>query len=183
VSIHSNERWLPIAGFEDYYEVSDQGRVRATFKVMRKKPPPRILGDRLKANGRMPYWQVTLCPPYGRERGRFRHALIHQLVLETFVGPAPQGTQCRHLDGNPDNNAVANLTWGTASENQADRWRHGTRCVGESHGGHKLTVGEVLEIRRLASTTNLTQKAIGTRFGIGQATAGRIIRRLNWTEI
>lgn len=122
------ERWLPIAGFEGYYEVSDLGRIRALFKVPRKALPPRILGDKLKPTGRIPYWQVTLCAPPGRERGLFRHALIHQLVLEAFVGLAPEGMECRHLDGDPDNNFLSNLAWGTRTENAQDSIRHGTKA-------------------------------------------------------
>lgn len=55
--------------------------------------------------------------------GRDRYA--HRLVLETFVGPCPEGMQCRHLDGVGTNNDVANLRWGTASENRRDDWGPG----------------------------------------------------------
>lgn len=51
---------------------------------------------------------------------------VHHLVLETFTGPRPEGMECRHLDGNPANNALSNLKWGTAHENYLDRVEHGT---------------------------------------------------------
>ncbi len=50
---------------------------------------------------------------------------VHRLVLEAFVGPCPPGMQCRHLDGNPANNRLENLAWGTHAENAADKIRHG----------------------------------------------------------
>jgi hypothetical protein len=34
---------------------------------------------------------------------------VHRAVLEAFVGPAPPGAVCRHLDGNPVNNRLENL--------------------------------------------------------------------------
>ena len=34
---------------------------------------------------------------------------------------------CRHLDGNPHNNRLDNIVWGTVVENEADKVRHGTR--------------------------------------------------------
>src|SRR5271166_1685861 len=45
----------------------------------------------------------------------------HTLVLLTFVGPCPEGYECRHLDGNPANNRLRNLAWGTRLENAADQ--------------------------------------------------------------
>lgn len=32
---------------------------------------------------------------------------VHRLVLETFVGARPEGMEARHLDGNPENNALS----------------------------------------------------------------------------
>jgi HNH endonuclease len=63
--------------------------------------------------------------------GRARRALVHRLVLEAFVGKAPQGMQCAHADGNRANNALGNLRWVTRKENEADKLRHGTRLSGD----------------------------------------------------
>lgn len=51
---------------------------------------------------------------------------VHHLVLETFVSNCPDGMNCRHLDGDPSNNALSNLAWGTQSEQVADKKAHGT---------------------------------------------------------
>ncbi len=61
-----------------------------------------------------------------RADGFYRMRYVHQLVLEAFVGPCPSGLECRHLDGNPDNNQLENLRWGTRLENMADKKLHGT---------------------------------------------------------
>lgn len=42
---------------------------------------------------------------------------VSHLVCEAFHGPRPSGYQCMHLDGNPQNNNVDNLAWGTVYEN------------------------------------------------------------------
>jgi hypothetical protein len=48
------------------------------------------------------------------------------MVLEAFTGPRPEPAyHARHLDGNPQNNALANLAWGTRQENWEDRRSHG----------------------------------------------------------
>jgi hypothetical protein len=46
--------------------------------------------------------------------------------LWAFTGENPADLETRHMDGNPGNNALGNLAFGTASENAHDRVRHGT---------------------------------------------------------
>ncbi|XZE18787.1 DUF5131 family protein [Pirellulaceae bacterium SH449] len=57
------------------------------------------------------------------ESSRF---LIHRLVLTMFSGPSSPTDQGRHLDGNPRNNRIDNLEWGSQSRNWDDSKRHGT---------------------------------------------------------
>lgn len=54
------------------------------------------------------------------------YVFVHVLVLTAFVGPKPEGKQTRHLNGDPADNRLVNLTWGTNSQNTLDRKRHGT---------------------------------------------------------
>ena len=74
---------------------------------------------------------------------KWRTRKIHQLVLEAFVGPCPSGMMCRHLNGDPANNRLENLKWGTRSENQLDSVQHGTHYssgrYGEDHPTAKLS--------------------------------------------
>lgn len=96
------------------YEVSDDGRVRS-------KPRQGTKGGELKASADVKeYPTVQLY-----DGGDSFKAPVHALVLEAFVGPRPEGMVCRHLDGDPTNNTVENLAWGTHSENQYDKVEHG----------------------------------------------------------
>lgn len=125
----SAERWLPVPG-ASRYEVSDHGRVRSLVRWT----PPRILSP---AKSRKGYLTVGIFTDAGG--GRPRTARVHHLVLEAFVGPRPPGRETRHLDGDPANNYLSNLQWGTASENQQDVLRHGTHPnVNKTHcpAGH-----------------------------------------------
>jgi hypothetical protein len=127
----ATETWRPIAGHEGY-EVSDRGRVRSldrTVAVMRRgrMVMTRYRGRVLKPNpDHKGYLQACL----GRHG---RRARVHLLVLETFVGPRPVGHEAAHWDGDPRNNALANLRWCTRAENAEDRRRHGTLLVGARH--------------------------------------------------
>ena len=128
------EEWLPIPGHEGHYEVSNHGRVRSLDRVLTYE------------NGRVQQHKgqiLTLTP----DRGGYlqvkigRRKLVHRLVLEAFVGPAPENQECRHLDGDQKNNHLTNLRWGSRRENSLDRTRHGThRNTIKTHcrRGHKL---------------------------------------------
>jgi hypothetical protein len=50
---------------------------------------------------------------------------VHRLVLETFVGPCPDGMECCHNNGDPADNRLENLRWDTLSSNAYDRVEHG----------------------------------------------------------
>jgi hypothetical protein len=55
--------------------------------------------------------------------------------------------ECRHLDGNPANNQLKNLLYGTRIANAQDRVRHGTNTRGETHNTTKLTIEQVMKIK------------------------------------
>lgn len=86
------------------------------------------------------YRYVNLTPIEGGSYKTFR---VHRLVLETFVGPCPEGMECRHLDGNPSNNLLDNLAWGTREENIEDNRQNGayfstSRARMYTHDGQTL---------------------------------------------
>lgn len=58
--------------------------------------------------------------------GKRYHKYLAVLVAEAFI-PNPYGYPCvLHNDGDPYNNHVSNLRWGTHADNMADAKRHGT---------------------------------------------------------
>lgn len=110
----SAERWRPVAGFQGVYEVSSEGRVRSLPRLDRAG---RKVGDRLLAITAHPsgHQQVKLS-----RDGEYRQAKVHRVVLIAFAGPPPEGCEVLHTDGNPANNKIENLRWGTRSENLHD---------------------------------------------------------------
>jgi hypothetical protein len=74
---------------------------------------------------------------------------IHRLVLTYFGRKPTKNEQCRHLDGNKQNNHISNLKWGTSKQNSNDKKKHGTQCFGETVSGSKLTDTTVKDIVRL----------------------------------
>lgn len=59
--------------------------------------------------------------------GKGNSRQVHALVLLAFVGPYPAGCEILHLDGNPTNNTLTNLRYGTRSENLRMDYASGVR--------------------------------------------------------
>lgn len=168
-----------IPGFPRY-AIDENGTVLSVCKMgnvanqthpwsaaIQKKPAPKGLGH--------------LCV-HLRHDNRRRSFHVHDLVLIMFVGPCPDGMECRHLDGNPANNHVSNLKWGTRSENEQDKVLHGKSCRGEKHGSAKLTSADVLEIRRRAANGE-RQLNIAKDFHVKQQAISNIVIRRAWKHI
>lgn len=115
-------------------------------------------------------------------RNKRRLRFVHVLVLEAFVGPRPEGFYCRHLNGNPQDNCLSNLCWGTPKENAADSIRHGTWLHGERAWRAKLTVEKVIEVRNLAAA-GMSLTDIAKRLGVTTGAVQAIVCRSNWKHV
>lgn len=158
-------------GYEDYYEVSDHGRVRS---LPRWNTVGRVLKLGLHPGG---YHGVVFSVA-----GIRKSILVHKLVLEAFVEPCPEGHEARHLDGDPTNNRLDNLAWGTPSENERDKLRHGTSQRGEGNGMTKLSTEQVREIIR-RNANGESQRALAVAFGIHQPQVSRIVTGKRWGHL
>jgi hypothetical protein len=122
------ECWLPVPGFEGLYEISDRGRVFGLTSRRCLKPQRNALG----------YPVIGL---WKNNKRVLRH--VHTLIAAAFLGPRPfEHAEVRHLDGNPGHCFIENLAYGTRSENQQDRIRHGRHNnLNKTHcpQGHEYT--------------------------------------------
>lgn len=153
------------------YMVSEDGRVfsnkhRGIWKeVGCNKPNP---------SG---YWMVTL-----RDQGRYRLELVHRLVMRAFVGESPDGLVVRHINGNPGDNRLQNLAYGTPKENADDKWTHGTQRHGESHWLSKFTDKDILEIRSLKAS-GVTGTVLAKRYRTSSGAITKIIKGQIWSHL
>lgn len=145
------EKWKTIPILNGWYEASNRGRIRSKTHTVRV--PCRGGGTCLKTlNGRLlrgsknkhGYIQIELA-------GGYRDT-AHRLVLMAFRGPCPEGMEaCHSPDNDRTHNCVENLRWGTPTDNNLDRIRHGTMMVGEDVNTSKLTPELVEEIKEAMS--------------------------------
>lgn len=168
-----------VVEWESLYEVSSEGNV---WTLERVRPcrvgtrviPRRIMKPTIDRRG----YAVVVLKSQGRRVNRF----VHHLVLEAFRGPCPEGMQCRHLNGDPTDNRLENLAWGTSTENAADRIDHDTQARGEAHGIARLTEAKVREIRQMCAE-GASQSQIADAFGIGRSTVQAILSGRTWRHV
>lgn len=116
----TNEQWKPVPGYEGSYEVSDQGRVRSLDRLVPGKD-----GRVTRFHGRvLKPWENQVGHKYV-QLGRKDKRIVHRLVLETFVGPCPEGMEACHWNDVPGDNRLENLRWDTRRANSLDRQRNG----------------------------------------------------------
>jgi hypothetical protein len=115
-------------------------------------------------------------------RGKvLRPKYLHRLVLESFIGPCPDGLEALHRDGNYLHNHLSNLRWGTHLENIHDKFVHGTMLFGQKNPAAKVTEPEVVQIRELcASGMMLTQ--IAEMFNVSDSLVQVIVHGDIWKD-
>ena len=91
------EIWKDISGFENYYQVSNLGRVKSLSRQIYNgkgyyTSSEKILKDHVITNG---YIQVEL----KKDNKRYLK-LVHRLVAETFIPNLKNLPQINHIDGN-----------------------------------------------------------------------------------
>lgn len=166
------ERWLPVLGYEDRYMVSSRGNV---LSLPREVHVGRWRGGPLKLTLGTGYPSVSLS-----RDGHVESRNVHVLVLEAFDGPRPAGCEALHGPGGPlDNRWPENLRWGTPAENAGDRLRDGTHQRGEKQWGHKLTAGQVLDIRA-RNAAGESYRVLADEFGVSVSGIMLCVTRRTW---
>ena len=135
------EEWRGVGIFSKFYEVSNKGRVRTiAHKVIRKNGRPHTVKERILKQP---------CDEWGYPMVKIGgHTVkVHRLVANAFLGKKEDGMEIRHLDGNPKNNNVTNLKYGTHSENMRDAYSY-RGCIMRNQ---KLSPDKASEIKRRLS--------------------------------
>lgn len=117
------EIWKDIEGYEDLYEVSDEGRIR-------NKNTGRILKPNKTHKG---YLQVKLC----KDGGKVGYS-IHRLVAKAFIPNPDNYPQVNHIDEDKTNNNVNNLEWCTNQYNVVHSIHKLSKKVGQYFPNGKL---------------------------------------------
>lgn len=165
-----DEIWKDIPGYEGKYQASTQGRIRSLDRSVSGtchftgQPFTRKIKGKILRPGR--YCKTGhLSVVLGRGTpGK----PVHQLVMRTFIGEPPKGTEVLHINGKPDDNALSNLRYGTRTENILDVYKQGKVW-------RKLTIEDVYDIR-FELLCGIKGTAIAEKYGVSNS-AISVIKR------
>lgn len=163
------EVWRDIPGYEGKYQASTEGNIRSLNRVMNVKHKSGTIFER-SMRGRV------LRPGRFCKAGHLSVVLghgkagspVHQLVALTFLGPCPDGKEVLHKNGDPTDNRLVNLRYGTRTENILDVLRLGKAW-------RKLTMDDVRAIRA-ALAAGETGTSIARRMNVCASTVSGIKR-------
>lgn len=165
----SVETWKPVVGFEGRYDASDHGRIRRSFDAptANNTLPGQVRSPWLDAAG-----YPSVCLTIGK---RFRISTnVHTLIMQSFVGPRPDGHHVDHIDRNKGNNKLCNLRYWPISDN--------TSSPGEANAQAKLTEDGVRMIH-LRITQGFSCTRIGAEFRVSRSLISLIGRGKIWGHL
>lgn len=181
------EKLTPIKGYEEYYEVSDLGRIKSLAKEwitgerwgIRKKEATFLKFGKRGCKNQV-YYFVVLCVDKVK-----KYKSVHRLVAEHFC-PNPNGYNVvNHINSNTLDNRAVNLEWTTTKGNVQHSWEYGNKkpIRGEQHGNSKLKEVDVVEIKKLLKIGVMTHKEISEMYGVTRNVITRIKSGTRWQHI
>lgn len=152
----ASELWKPVKGFEGFYEVSSEGRVRGVDRIdlcgRRRK------GKIISINS---VQQVMLS-----RNGKKKNCLVQKLVADAFLEKPQAGEKLVHVDGNLENNCVDNLKWRKKAKGKRNVYSFEDNKTGEVFEG---SISDCCEAWRLTKSAllNRTNRGSVTKTLIG----------------
>lgn len=103
-----NEAWMPIEGYEGYYEVSNMGRVRAVPRIVRRGEIFQPVRERILSAGgdANKYPSVQLF-----KNGKGKRFTIHRLMAKAFIPNPNNLPEVDHINTIKNDNRIENLRW------------------------------------------------------------------------
>lgn len=126
---------------------------------------------------------------YGNVRVDGKYMKAHRLAWELACFKIPDGYVICHACDNPSCCNPKHLMLGTIAANTLDMITkgregfHKNRATGERNCNAKLTAADVIEIRRLASTGEVTGRALAAQFGVSPAAVSSILKNQTWSHV
>lgn len=171
--------WKPILEFSGLYEVSDDGVVRSTSRIILDKQNHLYLhhGKLLKPNILKNGYLVV----YLRKNSKTYSRYVHRLVAEAFIPNPKNLPTVNHLDGNKQNCKAGNLEWASYGMNNQHAYDIGLRGKGEHQYKAVLNESQVREIR--ANGKYSTYEAIARKYHVSRATIRDVLLNQTWKGI
>ena len=174
-----NEIWLPIIGYEGYYEVSNLGKVK---RVKQYQPSCRKKGITHRSNtlkncvNNRGYVRLLLS-----KDGVSKSFKLARLVAFHFIENPNNLPYVNHIDGNKTNDISTNLEWCSQAENVQHAYEHQLRKTSEGIGHRiRLNKEDATNIREIYNNKELNQREIAEKYNVSLATINGIINNKIW---
>ena len=171
-----NEIWKDIPGYEGRYQVSNMGRIKSLSRTIHSAnqngPFDYQTKERLLSPGKHDkcgHLSVVLHSPR-------KSWMVHQLVMQAFVGERPPGKVICHNNGDASDNKLENLRYDTQTENVLDVLHAGRPWK-------KLTEDDVQAIR-FGAWCGISVTDLGLMFGVCHQTVSKVLtgRTFSWLK-
>lgn len=161
----------------DYF-VREDGKIFSTKNTGAAKYHQEIK-QRLNADG---YPTITCGLTNHRKAAR-----VHRIVAMAFIpNPNPEIlTEVDHIDCDRENNHVSNLRWISSYDNKSrvPRELRSEVTKGSKNGRATFTEDQIIEMRRLYDSKEMTIAEIAKKFNSYWSTINNIVKRLTWTHV
>lgn len=159
--------WQDIQGYKGLYKISEAGHV-LSLKA-KYKTADRLIKNYISKNG-YPIVYLT-------KGGKTKTIKLHILLAKTFI-PNPNNYPCvLHLDDNKINFALANLAWGTQSQNIKMAFENGRA----NQSGFRNNAGKIKDLLTLKKVKSdwasgiFSQKELALKYGVSQGTVSNVV--------
>lgn len=123
-----NEVWKPVKGYEGFYEVSSEGRVRS---VERRDARGQLRKSKIMSVKKI---QNTKKVTFFRD-GKSKTFTLKKLVADAFLEKPQSDEKLVCVDGNPDNICAENLKWQKKAQKKHNIYRFEDNKTGEVFEG------------------------------------------------
>jgi len=176
--------WKSVIGYEDCYEVSNQGVVRSLSRKFEQQVEYKKTGRKRIHNqtGRvlkLHYDKGGYLRCFLSKNSKVKAFLVHRVVWEAFNEPIPKTYQIDHTDSNKENNCLDNLQC-------LSRRAHGELGVKKGEyvaGNTRLSKGDVIKIKQLLKDETMSYQTISEQFGVHRATIQAIYKGRTWSHV
>lgn len=174
MQINEVEIWLPIEGYEGYYEASSFGNIRSLDRLVVHSTGTRRVykGTKLVPGLSNEYLNVQLS-----KGGKQISIGVHILICNTFYDNPENKKTVNHKDGNKLNNREDNLEFATSSEQHIHAHRTGLKGM----NSRALNINQAKEIKSLISA-GVKAKDISSKYNISVRTVFNIKSGFTWNK-
>lgn len=169
--MNTQERWKPVHGHEDHYEVSSEGRLRSLDRAV------------TYTDGRVGHFRGRMLSPGRSTEGylavalRNQRALVHRLVAEVFLDQSQRSDTVNHINGDKRDNRAVNLEWATFGQNNRHARETGLlNQHGENCNLTRYSEQLVSAMRRVSERYSPTYRELALLFDVSEMQAADIIK-------